>query len=116
MFLAHELTRYFRAKHKRTLAFVMLEGPGTGVLTAPVFNAFKSFSNNMLFQSNREYLSTLAFSCEEKNIPPMSDFAAYILRILAENKKTGHSRWFKFTKLKTRPPGRPPAGLKSATR
>lgn len=104
MFLANELTRGFRAKRGGTLAFVLLEGQPPGILTAPVFSAFKSFSASMLAQSNPEYLITMAFSYEEKNIPKINEYAAYILKTIEENKKTNRTGWFKFTKLKIRPP------------
>ena len=104
MFLTNELTRSFRARHNGTLAFVLLEGPSPGILAAPVFSAFKSFSDSMLAQSNPEYLSTLAFSYKEKNIPKINEYAAYIFKIIEENKKKDRARWFRFTKLKMRPP------------
>jgi hypothetical protein len=104
MFLTHELTRSFRARQSGALVFVLLEGPAQGILAAPVSSAFKSFSNSMLARSNTEYQSTLAFSCEEKNISLMNEFAAYIFKILTENKKPDRARWFKFTKLKMHPP------------
>ena len=107
MFLAHELTRSFRARRNGTLAFALLEEQSPGILAAPVFSAFKSFSNSMLAQSNADYQSTLAFSYEEKNIPQINEYAAFILKMLMENKKPDRSGWFKFTKLR----GRPSMGL-----
>jgi hypothetical protein len=104
MLLAHELMRTFRAKQNRSLAFVLLEGPDQGILAAPVLSAFKSFSNSMLALSNSEYLSTLAFSSQDINVPLMNEFAGYIFKILDENKKTDRARWFKFSKSKMRPP------------
>ena len=104
MFLANELTRSFRARRNGTLAFVLLEGQSPAILAAPVFGAFKSFSGSMLAQSNTEYLSTLAFSYEEKNIPKINEYAAYIFKTIEENKKTDRAGWFRFTKLNMRPP------------
>jgi hypothetical protein len=104
MFLAHELTRSFRARQNGTLVFVLLEGQSPDIMAATVFNAFKSFSGSMLAQSNMEYLNTLAFSYEEKNIPKINEYAAYIFKTIEENKKTDRAGWFKFTKLKIHPP------------
>jgi hypothetical protein len=104
MFLAHELTRSFRARQNGTLVFVLLEGLASGILAAPVTSAFKSFSGSMLAQSNTEYQSTLAFSCEEKNIPPMNEYAAYIFKTLGDNRKQDRAKWFKFSKLRMRSP------------
>jgi hypothetical protein len=104
MFLAHELTRGFRARQNGTLVFVLLEGLASGILSASVASAFRSFSGSMLAQSNTEYQNTLAFSCEEKNIPPMNEYAAYIFKTLVDNRKPDRVKWFKFTKLRMRSP------------
>ncbi|MDR1362799.1 MAG: hypothetical protein LBJ35_01945 [Spirochaetaceae bacterium] len=100
MFLAHELTRRFRAGQSGALALVLLEEASSGLLTGPVFSTFKSFTSNLLEDLNTEYFRAAAFSCEEKNSIPMSEFAAYIFKTLYEAKKLDGGRWFKFTKLK----------------
>ncbi|MDR3355558.1 MAG: hypothetical protein LBO04_00010 [Spirochaetaceae bacterium] len=100
MFLANELSRHFSARRSGALAFVLMEGRTPGILSAPVFSAFKSFSGAMIAQANTEYVSALAFSCEGKKPPPVSEYAAYIFKILGETQKTRQTAWFKFSKLK----------------
>ncbi|MDR2658885.1 MAG: hypothetical protein LBC27_02690 [Spirochaetaceae bacterium] len=100
MFLGRELTRRFRTARNGTLVLALLEEPSSGLLAAPVFSAFKSFSNGLMTRLNPEYFHIAAFSCEEKNPPPPNEFAAYIFKTLAETKKLDGGRWFKFTKLK----------------
>jgi NAD(P)-dependent dehydrogenase (short-subunit alcohol dehydrogenase family) len=98
MFLSRELIRYFQQKKRGTLALVLLETPPQGLLSASVFGAFRGFSDSLLERSNTEHLRMASFLCDEKNPPPASEYAAYILKTLAENKKIDRSR-FKFAKF-----------------
>jgi hypothetical protein len=100
MLLANELSRHFRARQSGSLALVLFEKPVSGILAAPIFSSFKSFSGSLLAHSNPEYIRTTAFSCEEKIPPPVNEFAAYVFKTLSENKKLDGAKWFKFTKLK----------------
>jgi hypothetical protein len=100
MFLSRELVRYFQQKKAGTLAFALFETPPNGLLTASVFGAFRNFSDSLLERSNTEHLKMASFLCDEKNPTPASEFAAYILKTLTENKKIDRSR-FKFTKFRS---------------
>jgi hypothetical protein len=98
MFLAHELTRYFRAAQSGTLALVMLEEAVSGLLTVPVFSAFRSFAAGLL-EHPSEYIHAAAFSCKEKPPAPVNEFASYIIKTLVKTEKFDGGRWFKFTRL-----------------
>jgi hypothetical protein len=98
MFLAHELTRYFRAAKSGAIAMVMLDEAGTGALTATIFSAFRSFAA-ALFERTSEYIRTAGFSCKEKPPAPINEFASYIIKTLVKTEKFDGGRWFKFTRL-----------------
>jgi hypothetical protein len=76
----------------------MIEEAGSGLLTAPIFGAFKSFAAGLL-EHPSEYMRTAAFSCKEKPPAPVNEFASYIIKTLVKNEKFDGGRWFKFTRL-----------------
>ncbi|MDR0383215.1 MAG: hypothetical protein LBH50_04440 [Spirochaetaceae bacterium] len=98
MFLARELIRHFQQKDG-VLAFVLLETPPRGLLAAPVFGSFRSLAESLLGYPNTERLKITSFICDEKIPPPPEEFAAYIFKIINEDKKIDRVR-FRFNKFK----------------
>lgn len=102
-FLIRELILTFRARGKGNLCFVtsgMSSGGKDDVpdIAGPALAAaFKSYAESVLASSIGETFRAIAFSSSE--LGNESDFAAFIYKIIDDEKRQDSGKWYKFGKL-----------------
>ncbi|MDR2491428.1 MAG: hypothetical protein LBD20_08520 [Spirochaetaceae bacterium] len=100
MFVTRELLSHFTKQGGGLLAFVVRGGggPDGGTLDKTITAAFAAFAEALLGTQGVENL--IGFSAD---IPPASEqtdaFAAFILKLITDERKNDRGRWHKFGKL-----------------
>ncbi|MEJ5188314.1 hypothetical protein [Treponema sp. J25] len=102
-YLGRELTRYFSARERGTLALVLADGTSSeeggndiDMFKPLVAEAFRIMADKLLASSASEPFRVLAFQNNEAGNEEA--FAAYVMKVIDENNRRDAGRWHRYGK------------------